>query len=63
MKEVKTIVSTLIGTSTIENFDKEVNEAIKNGWTVVNRQAIAGYARGNYNYEPKLVAFLEREVE
>ena len=61
MVEVKTIVCNDIINS--DRFDEEVNKVIKEGWQVVNRQAISGYSRGSHNYEPKLIAFMERNID
>ena len=55
-KETQTIVWKL---SCFAQFDGEVNRAIRNGWTLVNKQIVRA---SDNHYEHQIVAFLERET-
>ncbi|MGN1027799.1 MAG: hypothetical protein ACI4P4_15500 [Faecousia sp.] len=59
MKQIKTIKSR----RDFElDFDDEVNEALRDGWTLLRRYIDPGFARGSRVFYPVFVAELEREV-
>lgn len=61
MKEYKTIIKKI---DKADEFDQFVNGAVKDGWTVIERQVVRGFSQGNYLVqETTLVAFLEREIK
>lgn len=62
MKQIKTIVSTI---DNHETFDKEVNDAIAGGWTLVKREVINPNNQPHFDtyFNIALYAELEREIE
>ena len=46
-----------------EDFDREVNNLLLQGWALVKRFEAPGYDLGPTIYHPMLVAYLERKVE
>lgn len=60
MKQIKTIV---VRRGKTEEFDKEVNQALAQGWGLVRRYTDPGFAatESNMVFYPALVAELEKE--
>lgn len=62
MKQIKTIMKR---DSTLEfrnEFDREVNEALADGWTLTKREVLKPYEGGTITWHRMLYAELEREI-
>lgn len=62
MKQIKTII---VRRDYVEDFDRKVNLAISEGWTLVRRYIDPGLAAGpgsTWVFYPVLVAELERDA-
>jgi rubrerythrin len=60
MLEIKTII---LPAAIPEQFDKEVNAHLKDGWDLVRREVIAPFEGDIETYKQKLYAELERVVD
>lgn len=58
MKQIKTI---LVKVERLEEFDKKVNDALTEGWTLVKRDVLQAYDRATCIFNRMLYAELERE--
>lgn len=59
MKQIKTI---LVKAEQLEEFDKKVNAALTEGWTLVKREVLQAYDRATCIFHRMLYAELEREI-
>lgn len=59
MKQIKTIQRRR---DHWKDFDREVNDAIRDGWELKDRFLAPGYANSSMDFHPVHVAYLEREV-
>lgn len=60
VKQIKTIQKR---TYYHKEFDEEVNELLREGWTLKKRIRTSPFPGNTMTYEPMYVAYLEKEVE
>lgn len=59
MLQIKTIIGT---TECYDEFDKQVNAALADGWYLIKRDVLAPYISEGIEYARCLIAELEREI-
>lgn len=65
MKQIKTIYKTMdpkiVGPLEVEDFDRQVNEALQDGWKLVKRDVFHPNGNTSYDYHRVLYAEMERD--